>query len=270
MKKIILTSLILTMLLTSLAYGATKHPYGVFIGMEKSKVTKLKNYNIIAVDAQYLSKNDIKKLRKNGNKKIYSYLNVGSIENFRPYYKKFKSITLGNYEDWPEEKWIDISKKSWQKFITQKGKELKNKGLDGFFIDNADVYYHYKKPEIYKGLTKILRTLKSQKMDIVINGGDEYVLKAIKSNPKLKYIDAINQETVFSKIDFENKKLLRQDINLKEYYQDYCRRAKKAGLSVYLLEYTTNKNLIQQISAFCKAKNYKYYISPSIELDGKL
>lgn len=45
------------------------------------------------------------------------------------------------------------SKKGWQRFIVRKGKGIKNKGLDGFFIDNADVYHHYKKPKIYKGLT---------------------------------------------------------------------------------------------------------------------
>ena len=64
-------------------------------------------------------------------------------------------------------------KKSWQKFITQKGKELKNKGLEGFFIDNVDVHYHYKKPEIYKGLTKILRTfLNYYETDYVIWAND--------------------------------------------------------------------------------------------------
>lgn len=267
MKRIILTALILISLLASWSFASDKHPYGVFIGMGKNKILRLKNYSTLVVDAQYLSKNDIKKLRANGNKKIYSYLSVGSIENFRPYYKKFKSITLGKYEDWPEERWIDVSKKGWQRFIARKGKGIKNKGLDGFFIDNADVYHHYKKPKIYKGLTKILKALKSQKMDIVINGGDEYVLRAITKNPRLKYIDAINQETVFSKIDFENRKLLSQDAETKRYYQEYCRKAKKAGLSVYLLEYTINQDLIAQISDFCRSKNYKYYVSPSIELD---
>ena len=36
--------------------------------------------------------------------KVYTYLNVGSIENFRDYYKKYEYLTIGTYENWEEEK----------------------------------------------------------------------------------------------------------------------------------------------------------------------
>lgn len=267
MKKIIIITLISILALTSSFFGKDSKEYGVFIGREKNKVLRLKNYNVLVVDAQYLSKKNIQCLRKNNNKKVYSYLNVGSVENFRPYYSQFKSITLGKYENWPEERWVDVSKKKWQKFILKKGKALKKKNIDGLFIDNADVYYNYKKKKIYKGLTVILKSLKAEKMDIIINGGDAYVLKAIRNNHLLKYIDGINQETFFSKIDFKRKKFLKQNPQTTAYYKTYCRKAKRAGLSVYLIEYTKNKALIRQISKFCRAKGYRYYISSSVELN---
>lgn len=267
MKRIFLLTLILILFFTSTSFAKEAQEYGVFIGMPKSKVLKLKNYSVLVVDAQYLSKANIARLHKNKNRKIYSYLNVGSIENFRPYYSDFKSITLGNYDNWPEEKWVDVSKRKWQKFILSKGKEFRKKKIDGLLIDNADVYYHYRKKKIYNGLTTILKSLKTQKMDVVINGGDAYVLKALKENSKQKYIDGINQETVFSKINFKNRKFTKQSVNARTYYLSYCRKAKRAGLSVYLLEYTISKSLKKRISAFCKTKEYKYYISKSIELD---
>ncbi len=267
MKKVLIFTIISILLFTSASFAKSSKEYGVFIGMDKNKVLRLKNYDVLVVDAQYLSKENINKLHKNKNRKVYSYLNVGSIEKFRPYYSNFKSITLSNYADWPEEKWIDVSKKKWQKFISGKGRELKKKKIDGLFIDNADVYYHHRNEKIYNGLTAVLKSLKAYNMDIVINGGDTYVLKALNKNPNLKYIDGINQETVFSKIDFKKKKLTKQSAGTKSYYKSYCSRAKKAGLSVYLLEYTKSKALKKQISKFCKARGYKYYISKSIELD---
>lgn len=266
MKKSIIYILISLLLFTSSSFAGATKEYGVFIGMNKNKVLKLKGYDVLVVDAQYLSARNIKRLHKS-NKKIYSYLNVGSIENFRPYYSKFKSIILGKYEDWPEESWVDVSSGKWQKFMFEKGEELRNKGIDGFFVDNADIYHISPKQKIYNGLTTILKSLKTQSTDIIVNGGDAYVLKTIKNNRKPKYIDGINQETVFSKIDFENSRLLKQSASSKSYYKSYCRRAKRAKLSVHLLEYTKSKSLIRKISRFCRAKGYKYYVSSSIELD---
>ena len=127
MKKSIIYILISLLLFTSSSFAGTTKEYGVFIGMNKNKVLKLKGYDVLVVDAQYLSARNIKRLHKS-NKKIYSYLNVGSIENFRPYYSKFKSIILGKYEDWPEESWVDVSSGKWQKFMFEKGGRTAQQG----------------------------------------------------------------------------------------------------------------------------------------------
>ncbi len=49
------------------------------------------------------SKKDIRKLHAGGTK-VYSYLNIGSIENFRSYYKTYEHLAIGDYENWEEEK----------------------------------------------------------------------------------------------------------------------------------------------------------------------
>ncbi len=56
MKKIIIITLISILALTSSFFGKDSKEYGVFIGREKNKVLRLKNYDVLVVDAQYLSK----------------------------------------------------------------------------------------------------------------------------------------------------------------------------------------------------------------------
>lgn len=81
----------------------------------------------MVIDAQYFSAKDIRTLHKKGVK-VYTYLNVGSIENFRDYYKKYEYLTIGTYENWEEEKWVDVSNKDWQKFMGKLSKKLLKKG----------------------------------------------------------------------------------------------------------------------------------------------
>ena len=70
---------------------AQKYEYGVFLNADRTAVPKLKNYEIVVIDAQYFSKKDIRKLHAGGTK-VYSYLNIGSVENFRPYYKTYEHL----------------------------------------------------------------------------------------------------------------------------------------------------------------------------------
>ena len=69
-------------------YGKTleKNDYGVFLNADASSLERFKRYDLIVIDAQYFTKKDIESLHQNGTK-VYTYLNIGSVENFREYYK---------------------------------------------------------------------------------------------------------------------------------------------------------------------------------------
>ena len=54
---------------------------------------------------------------------------------------------------------MDVANPDWQKFIGQLSQELYEKGVDGFFIDNCDVYYYAPRESIFEGLTAILQIL---------------------------------------------------------------------------------------------------------------
>lgn len=53
--------------------------------------------------------------------------------------------------------------------------KLKKKGVDGFFIDNCDVYDYAHKKDIFDGLTVILKKIRAMGKPVVVNGGDIYV-----------------------------------------------------------------------------------------------
>lgn len=250
-KKIFLIVFILT--------ACGKKEYGVFLNSHK---TALKNYEILVIDADLYSKEDIIKLKKN-NDKVYSYLNIGSLENYRDYYDEFKDLTFADYENWNEERWIDVGATAWQDFVADVlAINLVNKGIDGFFIDNTDVYSIKHEDVIYQGLTAILKRLKAYDLPLIINGGDVYVYQAIAKNNV--YFNGVNQEEIFSLIDFDNNSYLKQDKEVSVYFQEYVLYCKKNGLDVYIIEYGFKND---EMINFCKENNFKCYYAKSWELN---
>ena len=248
-------------------YGKTleKNDYGVFLNADASSLERFKKYDLIVIDAQYFTKKDIESLHQNGTK-VYTYLNIGSVENFREYYKTYEKFTIGKYEHWDEEKWVDVSVPAWQKFIEQLSKKLFEKGVDGFFIDNCDVYYYAPRKSIFEG-TAILQNIMTLKKAVIINGGDTYVTKYRERYGAVDHImTGVNQESVWSGIDFDKGTFNEQTRETREYYSKYLEACKADGMEVYLLEYTTDEKLIQKIKKYCKDKNFHFYISNSLEL----
>ncbi len=242
--------------------------YGVFLSLDNSDLSIFLNYKLVVIDAQYFDKSDIDFLHENGIE-VYSYLNIGSLENFRDYYNTYEEYTLEVYENWEEEKWVDVSVKVWQDFITDElANQLFEKGIDGFFIDNCDVYYIYNETKIYNGLETILRKLKNFNVDVVINGGDEFVNAYYENNNSIEeIITGINQEDVFSSYDFDNEKFETSNSEDSLYYKEYIEKFGAMGTEIYLLEYTEDLEVVNQIENYCKKNDFMFYVSDSIELD---
>ena len=241
--------------------------YGVFIGIGRKDIKKLKDYQTVIIDAEHFTKADITKLKKAG-KTVYTYLSIGSLEDYRSYYKAYKHLAISKYDGWEGEEWVDVSDKSWQKLMLKRAKEFKNKGVDGFFLDNADVYYQYKEPRIYKGLVKILTDIRKLNTKVIINGGDVFVSKYLKENKDLKKIaDGVNQEGVFTTLVEDKKK----GEEITRYYLNYLKKLSKKGIRIYLTEYIVVDNkddgLEDKIADYCEKRGWDYYISDDLELD---
>lgn len=243
-----------------------KNDYGVFLNADASSLKQLKNYDLIVIDAQYFTKSDIELLHQNGTK-VYTYLNIGSIENFREYYTSYEKLTIGRYEHWDEEKWVDVADPDWQKFMEQLSQELFEKGVDGFFIDNCDVYYYAPRESIFEGLTAILQNIMTFDKAVIINGGDTYVTEYRERYGAIDHImTGVNQESVWSAIDFDKGTFYEQTKETRDYYCKYLEACQADGMDVYLLEYTTDKKLIQKIKKYCNEHDFHFYVSNSLEL----
>lgn len=243
-----------------------ENDYGVFLNADASSLKQLKNYDLIVIDAQYFTKSDIELLHQNGTK-VYTYLNIGSIENFREYYTTYEKLTIGRYEHWDEEKWVDVADPDWQKFMEQLSQELFEKGVDGFFIDNCDVYYYAPRESIFEGLTAILQNIMTFDKAVIINGGDTYVTEYRERYGAIDHtMTGVNQESVWSAIDFDKGTFYEQTKETRDYYCKYLEACQADGMDVYLLEYTTDKKLIQKIEKYCNEHDFHFYVSNSLEL----
>ena len=262
-------SIVLLLIFSTVGCGVKPQntDYGVFLSVTDD-IDSLNAYDTVVIDAQYFDKAEIDAFRAAGHT-IYSYINVGSIENFRDYYSEYRDLTLGEYENWDEEFWIDVSESRWQDFmIKEMIPSLLEKDIDGFFVDNCDVYYQYPEEQILDGLTVIMRSLVDTGKAVLINGGDAYLdVYCSDSGQWNDVITGINQETVFSRIVWDEECFGTAEQEDREYFQDYIERYAAKGADIYLLEYTRDKRLIREIREYCQKKGFSYYISDSLELD---
>ena len=246
-----------------------KFHYGVFLGAEPEDANSMKAYQTIVVEGQSYTKQQVSDLKNYGHT-VYSYLNLGSLEEYRPYYDRFSQYTLDVYENWEDEKWVDVTVPEWQDFLVNElAPELKDKGFDGLFIDNVDVYYIYPSEESFEAITSLLKSFKAMGFYVSINGGDVYVSECIERFGSVSDIfDAVNQETVFTKIIWDEEDTFEeQDGEERKYFQEYLANVHAHGVDVYLLEYTKDKDLIEKIKDYCRDKGYIYYVSKTLNLD---
>jgi hypothetical protein len=220
------------------------------------------------IDAHYFTKEEIDQFRSDGHK-VYSYINVGSLEDFRDYYQEYKTLTLDPYENWDEEYWVDVSDSRWQDFIVGNlMPSLLQKDIDGFFVDNCDVYYQYPTEEMMDGLSTIMHALIDTGKPVLINGGDTFVdAYCAGSGQWDEIMTGINQECVFSKILWNEDSFGEASEEDREYFTDYIQRYAAKGADIYLLEYTKSEALTEKIEKYCQENGFEYYISDSIELD---
>lgn len=68
----------------------------------------------------------------------------------------------------------------------------------------------------------------------------------------------VNQESVWSAIDFDKGTFYEQTKETRDYYCNYLEACQADGVDVYLLEYTTDKKLIQKIKKYCNEHDFHF------------
>ena len=256
----------------------TEESYGVFLGVDATTFSMdlFEGYDMVVVDAQELRSDQLAQLHATGHT-VYSYLNVGSIEESRSYFDDYSDCCLDRYENWPEEFWVDVTRPEWQKLVTE---ELTDRILDadpqidGLFLDNLDIYAHVRESkkirtapaQVFEALCSILESYRSQDLPVLINGADVFVTELLDQGRE-DLILGVNQETVFSSIlDYDRDRFGKQSREEREYFTDYLDRCRRAGLEVFLLEYTTDPDVEVEILEYCAEEGFRCYISGHVGL----
>lgn len=249
--------------------------YGVFLGANETDKEKIAGFNNAVIDVDEFSSESISYIRNKGTT-IYGYLSVGTLENYRSWYDQFKDYTFMDYENWPDERWMDISQTLWQNHLFYEASRFFNMGVKGIFMDNFDVYYIAK--EVYKGsdinaeqiyaaCLNILDGFNQIGLKLIINSGTD-LLERMKdeNNSLIDVIDCYCQECVFSSIeDYEKDIFGRQSEEEKQYYESIISIMEPKS-DILLLEYTKDREVIRDIVSYCNEHNYYYYISSSLTL----
>lgn len=254
----------------------TSYEYGVFLGANSSSLEKISKYKNTIIDLDEFTQKDIDYLKDQGCN-VYSYLSVGSLEKYRSYYEEFKDLTFMDYDNWPDERWIDVSNEAWQNHLISEANRFKNLKADGIFMDNFDVYYianeEYEcnesfKEEIYQGCVSILNKLSETGLKLIINSGTDFLERTNEEKPTmLDKIDIYAQECVFSSIvDYEKDVFGKQDDEISSYYKSIINLMRPHS-KILFIEYTKDESLIEEIKNFCNSNNYYYYISSSVNLN---
>ena len=254
------------------------YTFGVFIGMDKESkdLQKLCLYQNVAIDIEEFDDSDIKTLKEH-NVNIFSYLSVGSLEDYRPYYSDFEKYTFMDYDNWEHERWIDVSQPAWQKHLIETAQSFQKQSADGLFLDNYDVYYivkeeykcdEYFKEGIYQGLKYLLNEFDNLGLSLMVNSGTTFLERLTSEKCGcINYIDWYAQETVFSSIvDYGNNIFGVQDEEERSYYLEMIDLMKNYS-KILMIEYTTDVELINEIGMYAKRNNVSYFISESVNLE---
>lgn len=239
--------------------------YKVYLGLNGSDVDRIikAKPSIAVIDFAEFTDPQIKKLLSQ-KIKLIAYLNVGSIEKTRSYYKKYKKYAIGNYDDW-DEKWMDLRAEQWQKFLLERAKSFKKRGAIGLYIDNLDVVEEFKPLKMYESARKILKHIRKETgLYLMVNGADYFVSKCIRD--KVVHFQAIQQEEVFTRIiNIGKNKCGSQTATEKKRLKAYCIEARKY-VDVYLLEYKASASNLLKIKTFCKKYKMNFYNSKTVDL----
>ncbi|MCR4901967.1 MAG: endo alpha-1,4 polygalactosaminidase [Butyrivibrio sp.] len=265
--KILFTIVLVISMFTVTGCDYGDKDYGVFIGAENDKISTIMQYKTVVIEPTAFEESEIAFLKACGCT-VYGYINIGSVKEYRDYYEEFEDITLDEYEGWPDEKWVDVSQSKWQDYVVDTiAAAYAEKGLDGFFVDNTDVYYQYQKPEIFLGLMNILQGLRNYNIEVIINGGDTFVTECIDDNIAANLFTGVNQESVFTAIDFENDTYVVQSEEDQAYFKEYLRKVSRAGLKVFVIEYhATGINWIKARNYY-NSKGYTWYNAQNKNLE---
>jgi polysaccharide biosynthesis protein PelA len=211
------------------------HSWAFAIGdgdLTGSVVARYSDYDLVVVDGQEASARQVNALRRAG-KIVLAYLDVGTIEPGRPWYRAARPYRLNYWPDWGE--WYaDVASVGFRQLMLRSvAPSMLRKGFDGLFLDNTDMIETH--PHQVRGMRTLVRGLgrlvhRQGKLLFAQNGEDSI-------GPLVSVYDGWNREDVSATYDFARHRYVRQPRSEVAAADRALRRMARAGLLTLATDY---------------------------------
>lgn len=190
-------------------------------------------FDLVVVDGESSGAEAVAAIRRNSKGLVLAYLDVGTIEDYRGWYKAAKPYRLDYWGDWGE--WYaNVNAAGFRSLMLKRvAPKMLAKGFDGLFLDNTDMTETHPAQKrgmraLVAGLSRLLRA--RGKLLMAQNGADV-------NWPLRRFYNGINFEDVSFSYDFDRRAYVRRGAGEVARAQREIRRYLNAGLKVTATDY---------------------------------
>ena len=172
---------------------ASVHTWAFAIGngtLSGNLAQRYAGYDLVVVDGQEATRAEVATLHGAGAL-VLGYLDAGTIEPYRPWFRKAKPYRLDYWKQWGE--WYaNVNAPGYRKLIGGVAASFERKGLDGLFLDNTDMIETH--PKQAPGMRRLVASLAK-----LVHGRGGFLFAqngADVDGPITRYLDGWNREDV--------------------------------------------------------------------------
>jgi len=191
-------------------------------------------YELLVVDGQEADRRDVGELRA-GGRVVLGYLSVGTIERYRPWYRRLKPYRLEAWKDWKGEFFARVRRRGYRREIAARiAPRLLAKGFDGLFLDNVDmIESHRRQARGMRELVARLSALVEAEGELLFAQNGYRII-----DPLIPYLDGWNREDVTGSYDFDRGRYRVNGARRTRAATRELRRVAGHGLLVTATDYT--------------------------------
>jgi hypothetical protein len=183
------------------------HSFAFAIGsgdLSGNLATRYASYDLVIVDGEDVTARQVAELHAAG-KVVLGYLDVGTIEPYRSWFRRAKPYRLGYWHDWGE--WYaNVAARGFRDLLVRRvAPTMLRKRLDGLFLDNVDMVetHPHLKRGMFKLVSRLARLVHGRHGLLFAQNGADIM------RPMLPYLDGWNREDVSFTYDFGHKRYVR-------------------------------------------------------------
>ncbi len=179
-------------------------------GSDQALTDRYAGFDLVVVDGEEATPGDVQAIQAAGTT-VLAYLSVGTIEKWRPWYKRLKRYRLSAWQDWKDEWFADTSKPALRRKLVRIADGMLAEGFDGLFLDNVDMVEVKKHRRQRRGMGQLVADLDdsvgagllfAQNGAGGVLGG--YPAQAVE--PLVEHLDGWNREDVTWTYDFDRRR----------------------------------------------------------------